>query len=89
MSDKPHSEREAGDRAHGTHGQGDSREERVDDVTVEPATREAARVREASSDAAAERVKETLTGHMGDANWGDAASGGSTIDKRSPKKHER
>ena len=86
MSDKPHAERDASDRAHGAHGQGDSRETRQDDATSTPATREAARTREASSEQAGERVKDTLTSQMGDANWGDAASGGSTIDKRSPKK---
>jgi len=58
----------------------------VDDVAQTPATKDAAHQRNAADPTAAERVKDTLTGQMGDANWGDAASGGSTIDKRSPEK---
>jgi hypothetical protein len=86
MSERPHNEQEASDRAHGTHGQGDSRETRQDDVATTPASKEAAQPREVTDENTAERVKDTLTSQMGDASWGDAASGGSTIDKRSPKK---
>ena len=36
MADKPHYQTGAADRAHGTHGKGDAREERLDDAVVEP-----------------------------------------------------
>ena len=40
-NDPEHYKQGAADRAHGTHGKGDAREERVDDVVSEPATRKA------------------------------------------------
>jgi hypothetical protein len=36
MSDKQHSDKGADDRAHGTHGKGDTREQKVDPVVSEP-----------------------------------------------------
>lgn len=84
MTDKPHHERGADDKAHGTHGKGDSREQRVDDVAPAPATADAGRLREAANTGSLDPDK--LKGQLGDASWGDAGSGGSTIDKRSPKK---
>lgn len=83
MTDKPHPDRGADDRAHGTHGKGDSREQRVDDVAPAPATADARRLRAASNTGSVDPEK--LMGQLGDASWGDAASGGSTIDKRSPQ----
>jgi hypothetical protein len=85
MSDKPHHEQGASDKAHGTHGKGDAREQRIDDVSPEPATKSAAQQRDAARPNSPEPLGDKLTGQLGDANWGDAASGGSTIDKRSPK----
>ena len=40
-NDPEHYKQGAADRAHGTHGTGDAREQRVDDVVSEPATRKA------------------------------------------------
>ena len=74
------------EKAHGVHGKGDGREERVDDVIVEPATKEAAQQRDARRPNSPEDLGRKLEGHMGDASWGDAGSGGSTVDKRSPEK---
>jgi len=61
----------AADRAHGTHGKGDSREQRLDEAVSEPATRK------------------LDVGATSDANWGDAASGSSTIDKLPQKRRDK
>ena len=70
VNDPAHYKQGAADRAHGTHGKGDAREERVDEIVSEPATRK------------------VDVGMVSDANWGDAASGSSTIDKL-PQKHRK
>lgn len=72
------------ERAHGAHGKGDAREQRVDDARVQPATREAAEQRRAGGPSTGDAAKDKLTSRLGDSAWGDAASGGSTIDKRPP-----
>jgi hypothetical protein len=74
MGDKPHHETGAADRAHGTHGKGDAREERLDDAVVEPGN---------SADVEAQR--KFVEGRMGDPQWGSEGSGGSTVDKRPEK----
>jgi hypothetical protein len=84
MSEKRHEETGASDRTHGTHGKGDSREHRTDEVSPEPATKSAAQQRDARRPNSPEPLGDKLTGQLGDASWGDAGSGGSTIDKRSP-----
>ena len=86
MSEKRHDEIGAADKAHGTHGKGDAREQRIDDVAPEPATKDAARQRQAARPNSPEPLGDKLTGQLGDASWGDAGSGGSTIDKRAPDK---
>ncbi|MFL5575265.1 MAG: hypothetical protein ACJ79S_04785 [Gemmatimonadaceae bacterium] len=71
-NDPEHYTESAADRAHGTHGKGDVREQRLDEANVQPPNPPTADV-----------------GLTSDANWGDAASGGSTIDKRSPKHRDK
>jgi hypothetical protein len=56
----------ADQKAHGTHGRGFGKEQRVDDADVEPDM-----THDTESD-----------GMRGDAGWGSAGSGGSVIDKR-------
>jgi hypothetical protein len=85
MADTPrpdHVDRGADHRAHGTHGKGDSREEYLDDRKVEPGNARAAQAGEANP----QKLADTLTGELGDAGWGSAAAGDSSIDTRSPKK---
>jgi len=60
--------------------------DRGDEVVVEPPTKEAAQQRGARRPGSPEELARKLEGHLGDANWGDAASGGSVIDKRRPKR---
>ncbi len=64
VNDPEHATDSAGRKAHGTHGKGDSREERVDDDAPQP-----------------DLTKGYVAGSDG---WGDAASGGSSVDKRPP-----
>lgn len=71
-NDPAHFTESAADRAHGTHGKGDTRERRLDAANVEPPNGRKADV-----------------GITSDANWGDTASGGSTIDKRRRKHREK
>jgi hypothetical protein len=70
-NDPEHYTQGAADRAHGTHGKGDAREQRLDDVVSQPATRKAD------------------VGMTSDASWGDAGSGGSTIDKLPQKNRKK
>jgi hypothetical protein len=79
--DKPHYQTSAADRAHGTHGKGDSREQYLAESPVEPGN---AGRPESAPDARA--YQQGQDGNLSDAAWGNAASGGSVIDKRSPKK---
>jgi len=76
MTDKPHAETGADDRAHGTHGKGDSREQRVDPATPEPG----------KDRKGALTSLEAATSELSDAGWGSAAAGDSSVDKRPPKK---
>jgi len=78
MTDKPHHKTGAADRAHGTHGRGDAREERLDDATVDP-----------GNTADVEARRKFVDGRMGDAGWGSEASGGSSIDKRPAEQGDR
>ena len=71
MTDKPHYQTGAADKAHGTHGRGDGREERLDEAQVEP-----------GNTADVEKEGKWKEGRMGDAGWGSEGSGGSSIDKR-------
>lgn len=67
----------AAERAHGTHGKGDDREERDEPSPIRPGNE---RVR------AGERVSPDTAGELADAGWGSSAAGGSVSDKRSPEK---
>jgi hypothetical protein len=80
MADKPHYQTGAADRAHGTHGKGDAREERLDDRVVEPGNSG-----KAQSAADPRRDPNAHDGNLSDTGWGNAAAGGSVIDKRPPK----
>lgn len=78
--DRPES---APERAHGTHGKGDSREEYRNDERVHPGNESRA---DTPSEEAALRDS---AGELGDAGWGSAASGGSVMDRRSPDEKGR
>jgi hypothetical protein len=80
-AEKPHFQTSATDRAHGTHGQGDSREQRVDESSVEPGN-----AGKPESTPESRGYREGQDGNLSDAAWGNAASGGSVIDKRAPEK---
>ncbi len=81
---KDHVDRGADSKAHGTHGKGDSREQFLDDRRVEPGNQRAAQAGEGGANP--EKLAQQLTGELGDAGWGSAAAGDSSIDTRSPKK---
>lgn len=75
MSDKPHADRSASDKGHGTHGRGDAREELDSSPPVETPTRKQEELRSADQ----------ATGELANGQWGSAASGGSVVDKRADK----
>ena len=79
-----HIDRGADSKAHGTHGKGDSREQFLDDRRVEPGNQRAAQAGEGGANP--QKLADTLTGELGDAGWGSAGAGDSSIDTRSPKK---
>lgn len=79
MSDKRHDEMGADDKAHGTHGKGDSREQRVDEATPDTG----------KDRPGAYKSLESATSELSDAGWGNAASGGSSVDKRPPENRKR
>ena len=74
----------AADRAHGTHGKGDSREQFADDRASKPGNERAAQAGEGNVDP--QKLANQLTSELGDAGWGAAAAVDSTFDARSPKK---
>ena len=74
----------AADRAHGTHGKGDSREQFADDRASKPGNERAAQAGEGNVNP--QKLANQLTSELGDAGWGAAASGDSSFDTRSPKK---
>jgi len=78
--EKPHYQTGAADRAHGTHGKGDAREERLDEPVVEPGN-----AGDPESAPESRAYQQGQEGNLSDAAWGNAASGGSVIDKRPPK----
>ena len=80
---KDHSRRGAADRAHGTHGKGDAREELESDS---PSL--AGNAGRPESEPGSDAWQQGQGGNLKDAAWGNAAGGGSVIDKRSPKKDE-
>jgi hypothetical protein len=78
--EKPHYQTSAADKAHGTHGKGDSREQLVNDSPVEPGN---AGNPESAAESRAYRTGQE--GNLADSAWGNAAAGGSVIDKRPPE----
>ena len=72
---------ELSERAHGTHGKGDMREHELDERTPKPGNE---RAREQKAGGAA-NAADRLTGELGDAGWGSAGAGDSSVDARSEK----
>ena len=71
--------------AHGTHGEGDSREEmRNDEQAVDSGDREPSRLGGSGPQEAPnpDEFAKQLEGRMGGAGWGNEAAGGSTVDRR-------
>ena len=71
----------AADRAHGTHGKGDFREQDTGEKTPKPGNE---RVREQLAKNPEDAARK-LEGELGDAGWGSAGSGDSSVDARSRK----
>ena len=67
-------------RAHGAHGKGTSQEVRQDEVAMEPDGSNTTALGGDGRETGAPRGE----GMRGSAGWGNAASGGSVVDKRSP-----
>lgn len=70
--------------AHGTHGQGDSREAMNDEKAVDSGDREQSRHGGAGPDDAPDPAKfgKQLDGRMGGPGWGSESAGGSAVDRR-------
>lgn len=65
----------APERAHGTHGSGDTRDELDAPAPVRPGN---------EREEAGRRISPRDAGELADAGWGSSASGGSVSDKRAP-----
>ena len=74
-------EYELSEKAHGTHGKGDMREHEIGERTPAPGN-ERAREQLAKNPRDA---SEKLTSELGDAGWGSAGAGDSSVDARSHK----
>ena len=78
---------ELSERAHGTHGKGDMREHELDERTPQPGNQRAReqRASNAGGGDTTSNAADKLTGELGDAGWGSAGSGDSSVDARSHK----
>ena len=72
---------EASERAHGTHGKGDMREHEIGERSPAPGN---ARAREQLA-RNPQKAADKLEGELGDAGWGSAGAGDSSVDARSEK----
>jgi hypothetical protein len=84
MARSPREADSATERAHGTHGEGDDREQ----LDSNPPTRPGSNTREQNAEPPAERV-DPRHAHLSDAGWGSSGAGGSVVDKRKPGKKKK